>query len=174
MSNLSNLMISGSYKGLINLEDSTQNLASQSGDVELQDGLGNNIGLRINAQTKEFTVENDFRVEGSVSGSINGNVENVSIASNTASFDCSLGNFFTLTLPSGSTQFEASNIVPGQTISVKINTSSNTSIVTTNNTILFPSLNSYTPTQISGSIDLLSFVSFNTSELLGASINKLQ
>jgi len=73
MSNLSNLMISGSYKGLINLEDSTQNLASQSGDVELQDGLGDNVGLRINAQTKEFTIVNKFKVDGDTD--FNGNVD---------------------------------------------------------------------------------------------------
>jgi len=66
MSNLSNLMISGSYLGLINLQDSTQRLASQSGDVDLQDGVGDNIGLKINAQTKEFTVVNDLKVDGNV------------------------------------------------------------------------------------------------------------
>ena len=47
MSNLSNLMISGSYRGLINLQDSTQNLASQSGDIQLQDGLGDNVHILI-------------------------------------------------------------------------------------------------------------------------------
>ena len=62
MSNLSNLMISGSYYGLINLQDSTQNLASQSGDVQLQDGVGDNIGLTINATTKEFTVVTILRL----------------------------------------------------------------------------------------------------------------
>ena len=49
MSNLSNLMISGSYKGLINLLDSTEPLLSQSVTlVDLQDGLGDNIGIQIN------------------------------------------------------------------------------------------------------------------------------
>ena len=66
MSNLSNLFISQSFYGMVNLENSLEPLASASGDVELQDGLGENLGLRINAQTKEFTVENDFKVEGNV------------------------------------------------------------------------------------------------------------
>ena len=38
MSNLSNLYISQSYKGLINLADSTQGVTGQT-DYELQDGF---------------------------------------------------------------------------------------------------------------------------------------
>ena len=85
MSNLSNMMISGSYKGLINLEDSTQNLASQSGDVELQDGLGDNIGLRINAQTKEFTIVNNLKVDGNAD--FNGDVDISGSLTHTGSID---------------------------------------------------------------------------------------
>ena len=65
MSNLSNLMISGSYKGLINLEDSTQPLASQSVTlVDLQDGLGNDVGIQINKDTNAVTITNAFNVNG--------------------------------------------------------------------------------------------------------------
>ena len=73
-----------------------------------------------------------------------------------------------------STQLQASNIIPGQTISVKVNLDSNTTSVTTNDTILFPSTNVYVPTQNSGSKDILSFVSFDSNELLGAAIQKLE
>ena len=62
MSNLSNLYISGSYRGLINLEDSTQNLASQSGDIQLQDGLGDNVGASINASTTDWRINNALSV----------------------------------------------------------------------------------------------------------------
>ena len=119
------------------------------------------------------TGSNTFNGAQEITGSVNGNVTSVTISSSTASFDCSLGNFFTLTLPGGATNFEATNITPGQTISVKVDISSNSSTVTTNDTILFPNLNPYEPTQISGSIDLLSFVSFGSSELLGASVKRL-
>ncbi len=85
MSNLSNLMISGSYLGLINLQDSTQNLASQSGDVQLQDGRGDNIGLAINAQTKEFTVVNNFKVDGN--SDFNGDVDISGSLTHTGSID---------------------------------------------------------------------------------------
>lgn len=85
MSNLSNLMISGSYYGLVNLQDSTQNLASQSGDVQLQDGVGDNIGLTINAQTKEFTVVNNFKVDGN--SDFNGDVDISGSLTHTGSID---------------------------------------------------------------------------------------
>lgn len=73
MSNLSNLHISSSYKGLINLADSTQQLPSQSGDINLQDGEGNNIGVKINAQTNDVTIVNNFRVDGNTD--LNGNLD---------------------------------------------------------------------------------------------------
>ena len=120
------------------------------------------------------TGSNTFDGSQEITGSVNGNVETLTISSETASIDCSLGNFFTITLPSGSTQLQASNIIPGQTISVKVNLDSSTTSVTTNDTILFPSTNVYVPTQTSGSKDILSFVSFDSSELLGAAIQKLE
>ena len=85
MSNLSNLMISGSYYGLINLQDSTQNLASQSGDVQLQDGVGDYIGLTINAQTKEFTIVNNLKVDGN--SDFNGDVDISGSLTHTGSID---------------------------------------------------------------------------------------
>jgi hypothetical protein len=46
MGNLSNLYISESYQGLINLADSAAGITSQS-NYELQDGLGQSIGISI-------------------------------------------------------------------------------------------------------------------------------
>ena len=40
MSNLSNLYISQSFFGVVNLENSLQPLTSASGDTQLQDGVG--------------------------------------------------------------------------------------------------------------------------------------
>ena len=85
MSNLSNLHISGSYRGLINLEDSTKSLPSQSGDIQLQDGLGNNVGLKINAQTNKFTVVNDLQVDGNAD--FNGSVDISGSITHTGSLD---------------------------------------------------------------------------------------
>lgn len=57
MSDLSNLYISQSYKGLINLADSTEGINSQS-NFELQDGLGNGIGVSITGSS--LLVENEI------------------------------------------------------------------------------------------------------------------
>jgi len=73
MSNLSNLHISGSYKGLINLADSTQGLPTQTGDINLQDGLGNNVGIKINASSNNVTIDNNLRVDGNTD--LNGNLD---------------------------------------------------------------------------------------------------
>ena len=85
MSNLSNLFISQSFYGMVNLENSLEPLASASGDVELQDGLGDNLGLRINAQTKEFTVVNNFKVDGD--SDFNGDVDISGSLTHTGSID---------------------------------------------------------------------------------------
>ena len=85
MSNLSNLFISQSFYGMVNLENSLEPLASASGDVELQDGLGENLGLRINAQTKEFTVVNNFKVDGN--SDFNGDVDISGSLTHTGSID---------------------------------------------------------------------------------------
>jgi len=73
MSNLSNLHISGSYLGLINLADSTQSLPSQSGDVNLQDGVGNNIGVKINATSNDVTIDNSLTIQNNLT--VNRNVD---------------------------------------------------------------------------------------------------
>ena len=85
MSNLSNLFISQSFYGMVNLENSLEPLTSASGDVELQDGLGDNLGLRINAQTKEFTVVNNFKVDGD--SDFNGDVDISGSLTHTGSID---------------------------------------------------------------------------------------
>ena len=63
------------------------------------------------------------------SGSVRGEVRPLSISSNTASLDCSLDNFFTLQLVAGTdTRIEPSNINPGQTINLRVNTTGSATI----------------------------------------------
>lgn len=72
MSDLSNLYISQSYKGLINLADSTEGITGQT-DYELQDGLGQGIGVSI--LSGSVLVDNDIS-SSTLSGI--GNVEQYS------------------------------------------------------------------------------------------------
>lgn len=109
-----------------------------------------------------------FVGDQTISGSVNGNVETITIASQTASIDCSLGNFFTVSgpLPTGVvTHFAAQNIIPGQTISLRVPTQSNTTASLAPNIQMINSAG-YTPTQTS-TTDILTFVTFDSTTLYG-------
>ena len=76
MSDLSNLYISQSYKGLVNFADSTQGFASQS-DFQLQDGLGNGIGISIETGSYNVTLTSSLFVESDISSSTISGIGNV-------------------------------------------------------------------------------------------------
>ena len=109
------------------------------------------------------------------SGSVRGEVRALSISSNTASMDCSLDNFFTLTLVSGSnTYINPTNIASGQTINLRV-TQANPG----NGTVSFPtsvkqvSGSSYTPSVGSGPVDIVTFISFDASSLYLSNVKNL-
>jgi hypothetical protein len=110
-----------------------------------------------------------------ITGSAYGNVVDLTISSNTASIDMRRSNFFTLTLASSATtRLEATNIRPGETVSVLI-----TQPATSGSLVLgsmFKTNFNY-PYQVttSGSAqDLLSLVSFNDSSIYLLGVNRLQ
>ena len=99
-----------------------------------------------------------------ITGSVLGNVNSLSIASTTASLNLNDGNFFNLQLVSGSsTHLNPSNITPGQTVSVFVNTIGSA-------TMTFPSSvkqisgSAYVPTTSTG-IDILTLISKDSSSL---------
>ena len=116
------------------------------------------------------TGSNTFIGSNTFSGSVNGQVIPLTITSLTASMDCSQGNFFTLTLPIGSTQLQASNIISGETITLRtIQPSAGYGQLTVNNTIKTPF---NTPIALTNQIDaedILTFVSFDNVALYGVS-----
>ena len=130
--------------------------------------------------TISSSVTNDFNVIGNslFSGSVRGVVIPLTITSLTASMDCSLGNFFTLTLASGSnTTLNATNIQPGETISLRVTQPSNagttTGTLTWVSSIKFPQAFPYIATPITGAVDILSFQSYDTSSLYGVGVNTM-
>jgi len=174
--------------------------ATQNGAVVIgksADGQGTNsiaIGNAVTtAATNEINIGNRFRfnsgslgfiqlsgsilnpvVTGSliITGSVRGEVRALTIASNTASLDCSTDNFFTLQLVSGSDTFiNPSNIQPGQTINLRVNT-------TGSGTVSFPasvkqvSGSAYVPTTTTG-VDVITFISFDASSLLLSNVKNL-
>jgi hypothetical protein len=107
-----------------------------------------------------------------VTGSARGNVTSLSVTSNTASMDLSEGNYFTLQLPaSATTHITATNIQPGQTVTLLITTNTSAN-VTLSPIILEPSGAFYTASA-SGSKDILSLVAFETSTLYAVSTKNM-
>jgi hypothetical protein len=142
-------------------------------------GLGNlttystSVDARLNGSAT--TGSNSFTGSQKITGSVLGNITALTISSNTASMDLSKGNFFTLTLVSGSsTQLTATNITPGQTINLLITQSTPASgSLTYNSTFKFPNGASYTQTNLAGAKDILSFITFDNSTIYATPVNNL-
>ena len=109
------------------------------------------------------------------SGSVRGAVNTLTITSNTASMDCSLGNFFTLQLPNSSAVYlTTTNIQPGETISLLITQGNPVSTFAYNTSLIkFPNTSPYGITTVAGAQDILTFVSFTTGNLFGVATNRL-
>jgi hypothetical protein len=109
------------------------------------------------------------------SGSVSGRVIPITIASNTASMDCSLGNFFTLTLGSASnTRLIPTNIQPGETISLRITQPATTGSLTYASSIKFPATLGYSASIFPNAIDILTFVSYDSTNLFSVAVKNMQ
>ena len=119
---------------------------------------------------------NDFNVIGGsiFSGSVRGQVITLSVVSQTASMDLSLGNFFSLTLPTSSvTYLNPTNIQPGETIQLLVKQQATTGSITYPNTLLFATGSAYSASVNPNAQDILSFVTFTTSSIYAVSIKNL-
>ena len=107
------------------------------------------------------------------SGSVRGIAQTLSISSNTASMDLSTGNFFLLTLISGSnTYLNPTNINPGETISLLVTQpASGYGTLTYPSTLKFPTGFAYAASATSSYVDVITFISFNNSALYSVAIN---
>jgi hypothetical protein len=180
------LSISNGISGSIRIGGTSENFIQGTNYIQGRTDIsGSNttitgsLGIRGNTQiTGSITQTGSLTITGSITqtgsltitgsiiqtGSVQGNVNALSISSNTASLNLNDGNFFTLQLVSGSaTHLNPSNIKPGQTVSVFVNTIGSA-------TMTFPSSikqisgSAYTPTTGSG-IDILTLISKDTSNL---------
>ena len=107
-----------------------------------------------------------------VTGSTQGNVTALSIASNTASLNLNLGNFFTLQLvPGVDTYVNPSNIKPGQSSLLLISTTGS-GTVSFPSTVKQPSGSSYTATTTTGT-DILTFASLDNTNLYVVNVKNL-
>jgi hypothetical protein len=130
--------------------------------------------------TGSLTISSSAAVELNVmgnstfSGSVRGQVIALSVVSQTASMDLSLGNFFTLTLPTASvTYLNPTNIQPGETVQLLVSQQSVTGSLNYSSVLLFPTGSQYSASVFANSQDVLSFVTFNTASIYAVSIKNL-
>jgi len=109
-----------------------------------------------------------------VTGSQYGNVVALTVSSGTASLDFSLGNSFTLTLPSSSTTvIDATNIRAGQTVNLLITQQATTGAVSFTSEFKFQNGVDYQASASGSAIDLLSFATFDTTSVYATAIKNL-
>jgi hypothetical protein len=107
-----------------------------------------------------------------LTGSVQGNVLPLTVASSTASLDLNNGNFFELALTGSQNIFiNPSNIKPGQTVNIKLNTTGS-GTVTFPTSVKQPSGSAYTPTTAVGT-DIITMVSFDSTNLFVANVKNL-
>jgi hypothetical protein len=119
------------------------------------------------ANTASFYDLSNVTQNAVFSGSVRGEVRALSISSQTASLDCSTDNFFTLLLVSGSTTFvNPSNILPGQTINLRVKQASVASgSISFASSVKQVSGSLYTPTATANAEDIVTFIAFDSTNL---------
>ena len=108
------------------------------------------------------------------SGSVRGEVETLSIASTTASMDLTAGNFYDITLAAGAdTHLVATNINAGQTINLQVTQNATAGTISFPDYFKFEDGTDYVASTGSGAIDIVTFISFDGTNLLASSVKNL-
>jgi len=109
----------------------------------------------------------------SITGSVSSLPIAVTISSNTASIDMNIGDFFIVDLgASANTFFNVTNFKGGETANILVTTNT-ASTASFSSNVKQSSGSLYTPTTTSGSKDILTLVSFTTTEAYLASVKNL-
>jgi hypothetical protein len=109
-----------------------------------------------------------------VSGSVLNQPLTLPTASGTASMDCSKSNFFNLTLSGSYTLFlSASNIQPGQTVNLRVTQPATSGSLNYGSQFKFAGGIPYSASATGSAVDIISFISFDTTTLYGSAIKNL-
>jgi hypothetical protein len=121
------------------------------------------------------TGSNVFTGSQTITGSAYGNVNTLSIVSNTASMDMSKSNFYTLTLASSTTtRLVATNVAKGQTVSLKVIQPATTGSLTFSSQFYWPTNFQYSASAVASAVDIVSFITFDTtSSIYSTGVNRL-
>ena len=106
-------------------------------------------------------------------GSIRGNVTEVAEVAGDVTLDFSTGNFFSSSID-GATNFVVTNIEPGQTVLLKVNTTQALAVATFSSNVLQPVGNEYTASVGINETDILTFTSFDGTNTNLVAVNNLK
>ena len=106
-------------------------------------------------------------------GSIRGNVTEVAEVAGDVALDFSLGNFFSSSID-GATNFVVSNVQPGQTVLLKVNTTQAAAVATFSSNVKQPVGNEYTASAGNNEVDILTFTSFDGTNANLVAVNNLK
>jgi hypothetical protein len=176
------------FEGTLNVSGAT----SLNGDLNitgsltasLQQGyvwVGNASGLTTTVATSSFGGGGgaSFPYSGSVeiTGSVKVKPFTLSVASSTASIDMNESNYFILNLPTSSTTHVAfTNVIPGESINLLVSQSATaeTGSITFAPNIYFPGGNDFVATATGSAKDIVSFITFNNSEIYATNVKNLK
>jgi hypothetical protein len=149
-------------------------VTSSQGLADVLTNVGLLSGSSVIAPTFPYTGSAEITGSLTVTGSVAGAVQTLSIVSSTASLDLSQGNFFELTLSSSTTTYlEPINIQPGQTINLKINQPATSGSLTYDSTLKFPGGIPYSASATGSVTDIVSLISFDSTTLYATAIKNL-
>ena len=171
----------GNNDGFINFE--TSNDVGKTLTERMRITSAGKVAIGTTNATDTLTVQGTTSLNGNttitgsviVTGSMRGQVSALSIVSTTASMDLATNNFFTLSLVNGAnTHISASNMLPGQTVNLRVSQgTAGTGTVRFHSAIKQPSGSAYTASAVANAVDVISFISFDSTALYGTSIKNL-
>lgn len=146
--------------------------------IALLDNFAGTTKLDLLGDYVEIDSRTDIRLSGDsiiVTGSVIQQVGSLTISSNTASLNMGTGDYFNLTLVSGSdTHLDATNISAGQTVTVKVTQpSSAASTLSFSPDFKFPNGVPPTITNITSSVDILTFITYDNTNVYGTVVQNL-
>jgi hypothetical protein len=150
-----------------------QNANASSSLVVLDNG---NVGMGISTPNYRLDVSGsgNFTNNLTITGSIINQPITLPTASGTASMDCSRSNFFNLTLSGSYTLFlSASNIQPGQTVNLRVIQPATSGSLNYGSQFKFAGGIPYSASSTGSAVDIVSFISYDTTTLYGSAIKNL-
>lgn len=150
-------------------------------DIKAQGSASSDSVLRVRNNGNTFDIlnltgNNVLSLSGSsnITGSLTSQPITLTATSGTASINCTQGNFFDLTLSSSSTiHLSSSNIQPGQTINLRITQPATSGSLTYGSQFKFAGGIPYSASATGSAVDIVSFISFDSTTLYGSAIKNL-